>query len=200
MAGMLKNKFNSKQSQHLLEYALLIAIVTAAAMGMYTYVDRASRASIKALEDQVSEEAVFSDESFPYSGGVVIGGGSYPGCEAAGGTSYDIGGGAFICRFNRAYDCNGESPLRCAAPVANCCHSNKNCCPTGWIRYANWNTTVAVECYATTGTCAHCTTRSHSNFSDVAPSTESCRYYMGYPGCPGSMLGYPVVSSVGCTK
>ena len=47
-----------KRGQSVLEYAVFIAVVAAALLGMSTYVTRAIQANLKTAEDQINTEAV----------------------------------------------------------------------------------------------------------------------------------------------
>ena len=46
------------RGQSVLEYAIFIAVVAAALIGMNTYVTRAIQANLKGAEDQINAEAV----------------------------------------------------------------------------------------------------------------------------------------------
>jgi len=47
----------TRKAQSTLEYAILIAVVAAACAAMTTYVQRAVRANLKTIEEQVNVEA-----------------------------------------------------------------------------------------------------------------------------------------------
>lgn len=53
---MIRGQIYKRRAQSTIEYTLLIAIVAAAFMAMQLYVQRAARASLKVLEDQVNAE------------------------------------------------------------------------------------------------------------------------------------------------
>ncbi|MBU1726885.1 MAG: hypothetical protein KJ880_04585 [Candidatus Omnitrophica bacterium] len=53
---MFKRKILRRKAQSTIEYAMLIAVVAAAFIAMQVYVQRAARASLKVLEDQVNAE------------------------------------------------------------------------------------------------------------------------------------------------
>ena len=49
-------KIFKRRAQSVIEYALLIAVVAAAYMAMQAYVQRAARASLKVIEEQINAE------------------------------------------------------------------------------------------------------------------------------------------------
>ena len=49
---------SSAQAQSTLEYAVFIAVVAAALIGMQTYVRRSIQANLKTVEDQINAEAI----------------------------------------------------------------------------------------------------------------------------------------------
>lgn len=51
-------RFEQRHGQSALEYALFVAVVVAALVGMGTYVQRAIQANLKVTEDQINAEAV----------------------------------------------------------------------------------------------------------------------------------------------
>lgn len=54
-----------REGQTVTEYAVFIAVVAAAVVGMSTYVQRSIQANLKAVEDQINAEAVDNAASGP---------------------------------------------------------------------------------------------------------------------------------------
>lgn len=53
---MTRGRFFEGRAQSVIEYSLLIAIVVVAFIAMQLYVQRAARATLKVLEDQINAE------------------------------------------------------------------------------------------------------------------------------------------------
>ena len=53
---MFTKRILNRRAQSTIEYAMLIAVVAAAFIAMQVYVQRAARASLKVIEDQVNAE------------------------------------------------------------------------------------------------------------------------------------------------
>ncbi|MFZ5800492.1 MAG: hypothetical protein ACOY3D_03820 [Candidatus Omnitrophota bacterium] len=52
---------NNQRGQHIVEYALVVAVIAAAAVAMRTYLQRAAQGTIKIIENEVFKNAADVD-------------------------------------------------------------------------------------------------------------------------------------------
>lgn len=62
VVGKKVNMFNSKRSQSILEYVILVSIAVAAVAAMGTYIKRAVQAKFKVIEEQVNNPEEIHDD------------------------------------------------------------------------------------------------------------------------------------------